>query len=63
MTADPIVAEVRQARVKLLAEAGGTLDALFAWLAEAEAASGRDTVRRSPRFVTEADAPSASTTR
>jgi len=63
MTADPIVAEVRRARAKLLADAGGTLDALFAWLKQAEAASKRDTVCRLPRRADEADAPATASAR
>lgn len=45
---DPIVAEVRAARERLLAEAGGDLDVLFARLKAREAARGRQLVAPPP---------------
>ncbi len=46
---DPIVAEVRAVRERLLADAGGELDALFASFKASEARRGRLVVTLPPR--------------
>jgi hypothetical protein len=50
--ADEIIDEVRAVRERLLKEAGGTVDALIAWLRKLESAEKRPVVTREPRRAT-----------
>ena len=49
MTKNPILDELRETRARLLAEAGGTLQALVAQLQREERQSNRDFVRPKDR--------------
>ena len=51
MTKNPILDELRETRERLLAEAGGTLDALVAQLQRDERRSDREFVRPKSRTV------------